>query len=424
MSSSETSPSARVAANRRNALKSTGPRSEEGKARSRCNALKHGLTAQQLVLPTEDAAAFEERRRAWFDAYQPDGPAQQLLIDRAVQASWRLDRCAKAEAARLRDRVRHAADDFERAARDRAEELGRRLLFEPAGPGYRFLPNQSIWERADRRATDHPAILARALAATAQGVDWLLARWDELSDTLKTFGKWQNHEAYAAARLLGRRPEDSTDDPVVAMLILNGLSAKPGEVDAYDGFDYARRVDPGRPLDSDRVRALRDATSVYAKDALATLQTFIARETSRLRALKSEYLDDLAEVDRECAVDRAHFDDSPAAVLSRRYETACERELRRALGDAVKLPAPAKAADPASEPELEHQNTQAPLAEEAVAEGPPVAEAPARNEAKIAPPQPEPRAAVAPRGLGRMVDETPSADAGCLFGGVVARERG
>ncbi|MFI5381076.1 MAG: hypothetical protein ACHRHE_17400, partial [Tepidisphaerales bacterium] len=45
---------ARTAANRRNALKSTGPRTPEGKAKSALNALKHGLTAQSPLLPTED----------------------------------------------------------------------------------------------------------------------------------------------------------------------------------------------------------------------------------------------------------------------------------------------------------------------------------------------------------------------------------
>jgi hypothetical protein len=329
MSTSE----ARLAANRLNALKSTGPRSEEGKAQSRQNALKHGLTAKQLVLPTEDAAAFEDRRQEWLEAYQPEGPAQRLLLDRAVQASWRLDRCSIAETARLSERVLHAADDFERAARDRADELGRRLLHEPAGPGYQFLPNEVIWNRIDQRAADQPSILVRALTATAQGVDWLLERWEVLSETLKTFGKWQPHEAYAAARLLGRRPEDSTDDPVVAMLIINGLCAQPGDVHIWKSFDYPRMADPGRPLAHERIEALQKTMPRFAKDALASLQAVISAETTRLRALKSEYLDTLAAIDRANAVSRAHFDDSHSAVLSRRYETACERELRRAMSE-------------------------------------------------------------------------------------------
>src|SRR5262245_30005395 len=97
---SPTSP-ARRRANSRNAQRSTGPRSSKGKMISRMNALKHGLTATVCVLPTEDAGAFEARRAEWLAAYPSDGPAKQRGVERAVQASWRLDRCTRAETARL-----------------------------------------------------------------------------------------------------------------------------------------------------------------------------------------------------------------------------------------------------------------------------------------------------------------------------------
>ena len=60
---------ARLAANRRNAQKSTGPKTEEGKARSRANALKHGLCSSEVVV--EDAALIEERTREFFDSLRP-----------------------------------------------------------------------------------------------------------------------------------------------------------------------------------------------------------------------------------------------------------------------------------------------------------------------------------------------------------------
>jgi len=59
-----------MAANRRNAQRSTGPRSAEGKSRARLNALKHGATAQIHVLPGEDPALFHAR----VDAYEADFP--------------------------------------------------------------------------------------------------------------------------------------------------------------------------------------------------------------------------------------------------------------------------------------------------------------------------------------------------------------
>jgi hypothetical protein len=85
-------------ANRRNALKSTGPRTPEGKAAVRLNALRHGLRSEEILLPGEDKEALRE-----LDAYlraelQPVGELENLLIDRVVAAYWRLRRLGRVEA--------------------------------------------------------------------------------------------------------------------------------------------------------------------------------------------------------------------------------------------------------------------------------------------------------------------------------------
>jgi hypothetical protein len=62
---------AQTEANRRNASCSTGPRSAQGKANARLNAIKHGLRAEQLVLPTEDPEEFREHSADWYDDWKP-----------------------------------------------------------------------------------------------------------------------------------------------------------------------------------------------------------------------------------------------------------------------------------------------------------------------------------------------------------------
>lgn len=86
-------------ANRANARASTGPKTSEGKATVRLNAMQHGLLCRDVVLPGEDAEAFEDlRNRVWADL-APAGPLEELLTDRVVNAMWRLRRLERAECA-------------------------------------------------------------------------------------------------------------------------------------------------------------------------------------------------------------------------------------------------------------------------------------------------------------------------------------
>ena len=87
-----------LAANRRNALLSTGPRTPEGKNRSSLNALQHGLRAERAVLHKgEDAAEFEELRDLLLVDLQPASPRQYLLAERVILAAWHLRRSHCAE---------------------------------------------------------------------------------------------------------------------------------------------------------------------------------------------------------------------------------------------------------------------------------------------------------------------------------------
>jgi hypothetical protein len=84
-------------ANRRNALKSTGPRTEAGKQQSRRNALRHGLTAETIVSALEDAEdyqAFEEAITADYDA---QSAVERELVLRLASVLWRLRRATTME---------------------------------------------------------------------------------------------------------------------------------------------------------------------------------------------------------------------------------------------------------------------------------------------------------------------------------------
>ena len=93
------------AANQANALHSTGPKTPEGKAAVRFNAFRHGLLAQDNVLPGEDEDAFEELGNRVRAELSPVGPIEEFLVDRVVDAMWRLRRWVRADTALLHSRM-------------------------------------------------------------------------------------------------------------------------------------------------------------------------------------------------------------------------------------------------------------------------------------------------------------------------------
>ena len=89
---------AKAAANRRNALRSTGPRTLDGKASSAKNALRHGLLSQEVLLPNEPGGALETFQARLRTELCPVGELEALLVDRIVSSAWRLRRVLAVEA--------------------------------------------------------------------------------------------------------------------------------------------------------------------------------------------------------------------------------------------------------------------------------------------------------------------------------------
>jgi len=82
-------------ANRRNAQKSTGPKTDEGKSVVAQNAVKHGFTANMPVIAGEDPTIYEQFRRQLLGELLPKGPMEIMLADRVIELSWRLKRAGR-----------------------------------------------------------------------------------------------------------------------------------------------------------------------------------------------------------------------------------------------------------------------------------------------------------------------------------------
>ena len=125
----------RIEANRRNARESTGPITQEGKQRSRCNSVRHGLTAETVIGALEDAQDYKAFEATIIADYDAQSAVERELVLRLASLLWRLRRATTMEtglfeiqADHLREyrkarQVRPASRDFVYAGFGRAESI-------------------------------------------------------------------------------------------------------------------------------------------------------------------------------------------------------------------------------------------------------------------------------------------------------------
>jgi hypothetical protein len=104
-------PERKIAIARANGAKSRGPRTPEGKAVSSMNALRHGLTASQPVLPGESQESFDLLLKDYIEEWEPEGPAEIGLVHRMVVSKWREQRAWTVETAALRSHMPAPAEE-------------------------------------------------------------------------------------------------------------------------------------------------------------------------------------------------------------------------------------------------------------------------------------------------------------------------
>jgi hypothetical protein len=121
-------------ANRENAKRSTGPKTPEGKARVRYNAMQHGLLAEAALLPDEDEATFRSFSKKITEECAPVGEMESLLVEQIINTAWRLRRLSQVETGLfLRETAAQAEEHF------RAEALALETSFAD------FLAEQSVY---------------------------------------------------------------------------------------------------------------------------------------------------------------------------------------------------------------------------------------------------------------------------------------
>ncbi|MBX6313355.1 MAG: hypothetical protein IRY99_10640, partial [Isosphaeraceae bacterium] len=287
---------ARLNANRANAQKPTGPKTEAGKIRARRNALKHGMSGLGLCLLPEDEARLKDRLVGWLEELRPQGEVQDYLILQAVTASIQLDRCHRAQAAALAERLRTAERDWDERYAAEVAALAARLM-------------------------DDPVTVSRQLRRTAAGCRWLRQRWEPLAAALQVLGQWDEEQIALAQALLGLAP----DDPRAAELRRLANFAE-------HAFATLDRLEAADQLSADHP-AVRALLEQRPRDIAGPepLQQWVAAEMAALEAEAERLWREIDGPSRAEAKDRVLGEASVAGVLLQRYEGAQTQRLLRLL---------------------------------------------------------------------------------------------
>jgi hypothetical protein len=191
-----------IAANLANSAHSTGPKSNEGKARSSLNALRHGLaatTTAALIAADSDRQLVEERKSQWLDSFRPVGDDQEWQFEGLVVDSIRIERCRDAFFALCRQFGERARVQWDADRRRDAADLASALHH-------------------------NPVAMAGKLESTLQGSDLKITFWKGLASHLDRHGDWSDPQRSLALDLLGihkslhdaETPVDPAEGDVVA----------------------------------------------------------------------------------------------------------------------------------------------------------------------------------------------------------------
>jgi len=156
--------SARATANVANASLSTSPRTEEGKARSSCNAVRHGLPSKHLVIAPGEEEEFAELHDSLFAQLSPEGPLEMGLFNMHVHAAWNMERFRALEAQLMTNGLDSLLDERTAKTLDRLQRY--------AASNQRAYFSARFANFAPSRITDSSGLLSKARTMTLRCPNW------------------------------------------------------------------------------------------------------------------------------------------------------------------------------------------------------------------------------------------------------------
>lgn len=278
------------ASNQANAKHSTGPKTLEGKARVAMNALKHGHTAQTIVLPHEDPLEYQAFRHQLILDWQPCNETRFGLVDDLAADAWRKRRCVRSEHARLSDRVDIALKQYDDGVAEYINE-GRRLFKVNAFAAHQWLANDYL------------------------GLEVIIEEIDTFIDTMTDPSLWNEAAYHRFLGLMGQEPRK----PFLVLKPWTNLA-----------FRLAARNEPEQFDELDPIQNDEEATRVHDE-----LTDHMIDHHNDLVERLTDYPD--PEIRRNRAADIAAFDDTKEGINLARHEDRITRRYRATLNQLVNL---------------------------------------------------------------------------------------
>jgi hypothetical protein len=344
---------ARLAANRLNATKSTGPKTVEGKERSSRNAMKHGFSASLITVHGDDPEMLAERAADWQEELNPEGRGiDGYLVGRLVRTSARLDRLDSVHASRVAK--------FARDARKARTELRMREVD--------LYAEMLLEGRCD--------VAVRRLMLIPEGCRYLIGEWESLRPALEPPAHWDRADQKRMVRLMGHYTAALGKCPgplmlaTLAIIEHRDVAHKLKRNENPDILMWVEKYinEQAHQYDLDKVGWLSDKSEKYETWLTQKIDTTVAD----LRDLKARLDAEDAAEDAELPY-QAMFDATDEGKLIHRYEMDTERSFHRSLKELRDL---AKARQQNTQPVVSKVVAQIRPPAQAVATAPPTS----RNE--------------------------------------------
>ena len=320
---------ARINANKRNAQRSTGPKTEAGKARAKLNALKDGSHAKTVrrVLPQENAIELDQRINKWISDLNPRNDAERELVVQAAELAWTIDRTKRCETARMAKRVRQAHAQ----GRGRAAQRSRR-----AGPQALVQHRGKTLAHARPTLGRQPGRFSEGAREQRRGMPLAAGSLDRAARLLDRNSDWTYGDMFRLVRLLGKYPVEAINDPKLNAIFLAWDAIVPGWAERF--WKECKKCkpvhDPGFS-DFGRWREIAERPADAAA-AITFFERLMDEQVARLEELL-EVHEEIAGDDPTELADCASFDGSAEGERLRRSLIAQRRELRQTLELLMKM---------------------------------------------------------------------------------------